>query len=119
MQVVSLTEYLLYHLVTPSPQTGMPCAGLSMPATLFYRWSQPYHLYYDDGHMRRLNQDKINCAKVLELMGSRAIWMWSVDDHENTQKIDMPKELADIEDKDDIIKVEYLSKKRIGRIVVY
>lgn len=114
MKVVSLTEYLLYHLVSPSPKTGHPCPGVSVPSTLFYRWSQPYHYYCEEnGRLKRLNQDRIDGAKVVANMGDQAIWLWSKSEEEGTSAL--PNELADLEGLDEIVKIEYLSKKRIGK----
>lgn len=46
-------------------------------------------------------------------MGDQAIWLWSKSEEEGTSAL--PNELADLEGLDEIVKIEYLSKKRIGK----
>ena len=90
-----------------------------MPATLFYRWSQPYHYYYNkNGKLHRINQEKIDPDKVEKSFGKFATWLWSHEEEQGISK-KLPDELGDIEGTEDTIKVEYLDSSRICNSLLF
>ena len=102
------TEYLFFHLMTPSPVTGEQCPLFYPPTSLFFRWSQPFHFYFQDkdtGKIRRLNKERIEAHQVLPLLGNLGRWMWTDED---------PKTVRANPD-EEMVLVEYLDKTGIGR----
>jgi hypothetical protein len=100
------TEYLFFHLMTPSPVTGDQCPLFDPPTSLFFRWSQPFHFYFKDkdtGRIRRLNKERIEPSHALPLLGNLGRWMWTDESNKSARFND-----------EEVVLVEYLDKIGIG-----
>lgn len=107
MELSTLTEYLFFHLYKSSPITGQPCPLVNIPCTLFFRWAQPFFFYWTDasGKIKRINKDKIDLENVKQKVGRAnneimARWMYAS---------------GYTQDKEQLIAVEYLGEKNLGR----
>ena len=105
------TEYLFFHLMTPSPVTGEQCPLFHPPSSLFLRWSQPFHFYFEDkdtGKIRRLNKERIEAHHVLPHLGKLGRWMWTDEANKPAAK----------KNDEETVLVEYLDKAGIGSTLV-